>query len=81
MKREHITRVNGSPQNGHAEIVLANFSDNSLAGIEEDRDYQVHPCRLLVPLPGEEYEVGMHHQEDIRDQQQVVCVPEGVEAS
>jgi len=35
--------------------------------------------RLLVPLPGEEYEVGMHHQQDIRNDQQVVGVPEGIE--
>lgn len=37
--------------------------------------------RLLVPLPGEEYEVGMHHQQDIRNDQQVVGVPEGIETS
>ena len=35
--------------------------------------------RLLVPLPGEEYEVGVHHQQDIREHQKVVGVPEGIE--
>lgn len=81
MKREHISWVNGSPENAHAEVVLAKFSDDSLTGVEEDRYNQIHPCRLLVPHPGEEHEVGMHHQEDVHEQQQVVCVPEGVEAS
>jgi hypothetical protein len=52
---------------------------NSLEKRVTSRRKVCEDYRLLVPLPGEEYEVGVHHQQDIRENQQVVGVPEGIE--
>lgn len=55
-------------------------SQHPFADIEHQRDRNVHPCRFLVPAADEEEEVAVGEEEEVDEAEEVVGVPEGVEA-